>query len=309
MNFLKESSSGTKLAFSVIITGFCFLFLSLIALLLAMPVFDLSLSELYSQLQFFSEENTDLLKFFQGFQSTGLFVLPPLLIAQLLYRNSNEVLFWQKKPSGEQLVVLLVLMISLFPVINLLASWNAQLELPAYFQALEEWMKEKEMMAEKITLAFLQVNTWQSYGLNMLIMAVIPAIGEEFLFRGVLQKQFAILFKNKHVGAILAALFFSAIHIQFYGFVPRFLLGLIFAYLLIWTGNIWLPVLAHFINNGTAVSFYYFTDVDKIEQQVETFGTDSSTLIFTLMAFVIVSWTGWWFYTKRDKSAYFIEKF
>ena len=56
-----------------------------------------------------------------------------------------------------------------------------------------------------------------------------------------------------HVGIWLAAALFSAIHLQFYGFVPRMLLGALFGYLYIWTGNLWVPMLAHFFNNGFAV--------------------------------------------------------
>ena len=299
MNFLKESTAITKLTFSIIITGFCFLFFSLIALLLALPVFNISFIELYNNLQYLSDTNISLLKFFQGFQSSGLFLIPPVLIGFLLYKNSNEILFWNKKPGWQQAGLTLLLMVSLFPVINFLAAWNAGMALPEFLAGVETWIKEKEELAKKITLAFLQVENLEGYLVNLLIIAIIPAVGEEFLFRGVLQKQFSDILQNKHAGIIFSALIFSAIHLQFYGFIPRFFLGLLFGYLLIWTGNIWLPILAHLINNSTAVTFYYFADTEKIENQIETFGTNSSTLAFTLFASFFVAFICYIFYIKR----------
>jgi hypothetical protein len=90
------------------------------------------------------------------------------------------------------------------------------------------------------------------------MIAILPALGEELFFRGILQRIFVEWTRNSHVGVILAAFLFSFIHFQFYGFIPRFLLGLYFGYLLVWSSSIWAPVAGHLINNGIAVLYYHF---------------------------------------------------
>ena len=92
-------------------------------------------------------------------------------------------------------------------------------------------------------------------------MAILPAIGEELLFRGVFQRLLTEWTRNIHWGIILAALLFSFFHFEFYGFLPRFLLGVFFGYLFVWTSSIWVPILAHFTNNFIIVvySFYQAT--------------------------------------------------
>jgi membrane protease YdiL (CAAX protease family) len=108
---------------------------------------------------------------------------------------------------------------------------------------------------------------------NFMMIAILPAIGEEFLFRGVLQRLFINWTRNAHVGILVSAFLFSFIHFQFYGFVPRFLLGLYFGYLMFWSASIWVPVAAHLINNGMAVLYYHFADKPAGETKLDTIGT------------------------------------
>jgi len=111
--------------------------------------------------------------------------------------------------------------------------------------------------------------------LNLFIIAILPAVGEEFFFRGVLQKILIRLFKSVHVAIWVTAFIFSAIHFQFFGFVPRFILGLIFGYLFFWSGTLWLPVISHFINNAVPVIMSYI-------QGMEKFNTPSDTPLWKL---------------------------
>jgi len=99
---------------------------------------------------------------------------------------------------------------------------------------------------------------------NLFMIALIPALGEEFLFRGVLQRIFGEWFKNPHLAVWLAAILFSLAHYQFLGFMPRIILGALFGYIFLWTGNIWMPILAHFVNNTVGVIYYYLFSQGKI---------------------------------------------
>src|SRR5690606_2422366 len=119
------------------------------------------------------------------------------------------------------------------------------------------WMKVQELQMEKITEKILQVTSFSGLLLNLLVIAIIPAIGEELLFRGCLQPVFHRWTKNIHIAIWITAIIFSAIHVQFYGFIPRMLMGAVFGYMLYWGRSIWLPIIAHFINNATAVIYTF----------------------------------------------------
>jgi hypothetical protein len=158
------------------------------------------------------------------------------------------------------------------------------LELPESMAAFEDAIRSLEDAAEKTTTEFLSVNTIGGLILNLIIIALLPAIGEELFFRGVLFSLFKDWFKNAHWAVLITSILFSAAHLQFYGFLPRMLLGILFGYLLIWSGSIWIPILAHFVNNALAVSvFYFFSDREELLEQTDSFGSEPEQLQYLLI--------------------------
>jgi hypothetical protein len=123
---------------------------------------------------------------------------------------------------------------------------------------------------------------------NLIMIAIIPAIGEELLFRGVLLRILRDWMKNIHVAIIVSALLFSFIHFQFYGFLPRFLMGVAFGYLLHWSGSLWVPIIAHFVNNGTAVVVAFLAARYLPQLDFNTFGSSDNVLIIIGSALVTV---------------------
>ena len=213
------------------------------------------------------------LKWIQFFQSAAMFLLPPLCMA---YLWSKQPLEWlkvkgEKELKGEKLKVkgervwAVVLMLVALPAINLLAHINEQMALPAFLEPLEAWMKTQEETAKNLTDQFMHVTTFGGLIINLLLMAVLPAISEELTFRGVLMNLFKVKGKRlemkgesvPHLAIWCSAILFSAIHLQFYGFVPRMLMGALFGYMLVWTGSLWTPILMHFTNNAMAVILYF----------------------------------------------------
>ena len=206
------------------------------------------------------------LKWIQFFQSAAMFLLPPLCMA---YLWSNQPLEWlklkgEKELKGERLKVkgervwAVVLMLVALPAINLLAHINEQIALPAFLEPLEAWMKTQEETAKNLTDQFMHVTTFGGLIINLLLMAVLPAISEELTFRGVLMNLFKVKGESvPHLAIWCSAILFSAIHLQFYGFVPRMLMGALFGYMLVWTGSLWTPILMHFTNNAMAVILYF----------------------------------------------------
>ena len=200
------------------------------------------------------------LKWIQFFQSAAMFLLPPLCMA---YLWSKQPLEWLKV-KGERVKVksegvwAVVLMLVALPAINLLAHINEQIALPAFLEPLEAWMKTQEETAKNLTDQFMHVTTFGGLIINLLLMAVLPAISEELTFRGVLMNLFKVKGESvPHLAIWCSAILFSAIHLQFYGFVPRMLMGALFGYMLVWTGSLWTPILMHFTNNAMAVILYF----------------------------------------------------
>ena len=217
-----------------------------------------------------SDINT--LKWIQLLQTITLFLLPSLILAYLCAKAPFSWLQLDNKVDWKVLLWAIGIMLVALPAINLMSHWNQQMVLPTWLSGLEEWMKNKEAEAEWLTKQFMSATTISGLLVNLLLMAVLPALSEEITFRGVLQRllNFQLSTFNSHLAIWLTAIIFSAIHMQFYGFVPRMLMGALFGYMLVWTGSLWVPMLMHFVNNGMAVLLYFMAnrahwDMDKVD--------------------------------------------
>ena len=138
--------------------------------------------------------------------------------------------------------------------------------LPDWLSGIEQWMRAKEDYADHMLEVIMTPETFSGMWLNLLIIAVLPAIGEELIFRGVFQKTLRDLFRSGHLSVWITSVLFSAIHFQFYGFLPRLILGLVFGYIFLWSRNIWLPVIAHFINNAVPTVGAYIKGWETINE-------------------------------------------
>jgi len=219
----------------------------------------------------------------------GMFLLPSLILAWLFSQRPADYLEINRKPANESILLSVVIMFAAIPVINLMVGLNQQMQLPGFLSEMESWMNGSEENATRITEALLNMNSPGDLFYNLLIIAVLPALGEEFLFRGILQKLFKEMTQNVHVAIIITAVIFSAIHMQFYGFLPRMMLGILFGYLLHWTGNLWVPVIAHFINNAAAVVFAYFAGRQELPFNQDTIGTMEGEWMWVLAASLVLS--------------------
>jgi len=285
-----DSHPFVKLIIALFISLVVFLVFMIIAIIVALPVFHLNIFELQEVFSDFENvSNVGVLKYFQIIQTLGLFVVPPFIIVFLFYREVGESLKLKNLPELQVSVKVFLVMIIGLPVINLLAMWNAQINLPQWLGSVEEWMKVTEESAKKLTEMFLSADNAGEFTINFLMIAILPAIGEELLFRGILQRYLIEWLKNKHIGVLITSILFSALHLQFFGFFPRLLLGMFFGYLLLWSRNLWLPILAHFINNGVAVIFYYIFGAEIVEKEINSIGTESGNLFIALGSLVLVT--------------------
>lgn len=247
-------------------------------------IFLLSIPAMGSIALFPQPVTTEALKWVQLIQTAALFLLPPFLMAFLWTKQPLEWLKLKSETRGYGLWAIFLMLIAL-PAINLVGYFNQQMSLPAFLEPLEQWMKTAEENAAHLTEQFLSVTTFDGLIINILLMALLPAVAEELTFRGVLQRLIqtqtneAINREGKrvHLAIWCTAILFSAIHMQFYGFLPRMLMGALFGYALVWTGSLWIPILMHFTNNAMAVILYFLAirsgwDMDK----VDTIGTNDT---------------------------------
>jgi membrane protease YdiL (CAAX protease family) len=136
-------------------------------------------------------------------------------------------------------------------------------------------MRQAEDQAARLTESFLKMDTPGQFFFNIFMIGLLPAVGEELVFRGVIQKIFTQWSRNVHVGIWTSAFIFSAMHMQFYGFLPRMVLGGMLGYMLAWSGSLWLPIAGHFVNNAGAVVFMYLFQHGVTEIDPDKVGTGS----------------------------------
>lgn len=230
-----------------------------------------------------NHQATGELKWFQFVQTLATFFVPPLIVAWLCSDNPKRWLQIDTAPKWWMFVGAILVMIMALPGINLLADWNSRMSLPDWLKPLEDLMRQQEEAAQALTERFLQGKGIGMLLINVGLLALLPAAAEELTFRGMLQK----LIPNKHVAIWVVAIIFSAIHFQFYGFVPRMLLGAMFGYMLVWTGSLWIPMTMHFVNNAvTVVAYWVIYNNNLNPNSVETFGT-GETLWLGIVSLVL----------------------
>ena len=212
----------------------------------------------FAEFNFLLSNNVNLLKLMQATQAVGLFIFPAF-IASFLLTKTNVSHYLSLKNTANIHLYMLVVMAAVFalPPVNVLAKLNEAITFPPFLQNFELWARGLENEAKIVTDRFLSVSTIPDLLINILVIAVLAAVGEELIFRGVLQRIFINWTQNETLGIWITAFVFSALHFQFFGFLPRLLLGAYFGYLLVWTRTMWAPILAHFIHNGIMVLVFY----------------------------------------------------
>lgn len=191
----------------------------------------------------------------QVFSAVGSFLVPALLFSFSATRRWFGYSAADKVPSnGRMFLYVLLLAFFLIPLVGYVAYLNKQLRLPEALTPVEQWMQQLEEGNNHVLEVILSATDIPTFLLNLLICAALPAICEEFLFRGTLQTFFARWTGRQHLAIWLSGFIFSAIHLQFSGFFARWLLGAYLGYLFWWSGSLWLPIFAHFLHNALSVT-------------------------------------------------------
>lgn len=195
------------------------------------------------------------------------FILAPLLHLRLIDQKHKSILFHTQHLDITLLAVTFLIMMAFMIANSIVIDWNMNIDFGQFSTSFEEWARAKEEELSELTKYLTRFDSAGGLFAGLIVIAVLPAIGEEVVFRGVLQRKMYHIAGNPHVAIWVAAILFSTIHFQFYGFFPRMLLGALFGYIYYWSGNLWYPIFAHFVNNGfTLIMLYLYqqkaTDID-----------------------------------------------
>lgn len=238
------------------------------------------------------------LRFMQITSQIFTFVLPPMLYAMLVKEEPMTAL-GLKKVTYHWFVIGIAMMYAILPLNNIFAEWNAGLKLPESMSGIEEMMRSMQESATELTERMLNVNNIGGLIINIIMIAGLAALGEELLFRSIIQTSLIKICRNAHIGIFLASAIFSFIHFEFYGFIPRLVLGLLMGYMFYYSRSIWVPMAMHFVNNGTAVVLYYLNNIGLTNVDVETFG---ETKLLPLLISIAIMVALFWFAIKRMKN-------
>ena len=268
---IKNASQGTKLLTFMLLLVFGIVFSSVLGVLVAMTnggsIFDLKNLQIIQVLN----------------QVIG-FLMPPVVYVMLVQEKPFKYLGFNKLPAWSILGI--VAIFTVIPFLSMVTDWNDGIVIPESMRAIEEQLRNTQKQSEEIIKTFISQGSLCS---SLLIIAALAAVSEELLFRSVIQKALIKLFKNAHVAIVVTAFVFSAVHMDFFGFFPRFILGLMLGYMFWMSGSIFPSMLMHFVNNATIVMLYYlntrgFSDID-----IDNFGNTSSVLLILLSLIATVA--------------------
>ena len=212
------------------------------------------------------------------------FMLPPILYVMLVKEKPFDYLGFKKLQPWSLLGI--VAIFTIIPFLAMVTEWNDNISLPESMAVLEQKLRYIQELANETTEKFMTEGSLFS---GLLIVAALAAISEELLFRSVIQKAMIKICKNAHIGIILTAIVFSAFHGDFFGFFPRFILGLMLGYMFYLSGSIFPSMLMHFVNNGTIVMLYYLNNKEIINVDIETFGLTDNVLVIAMSLITTVA--------------------
>ena len=301
-----------KFLFAVVVLFILGLAFQFLGAFLAAWIYGFRFTEILSAQDYSDPSYVAASKLIQIVGSIGTFIIPAFLFS-LLFAGDLFSYYGFRSPVGMVPLLLTVLMmVSVIPFINYTAELNMRMEVP--IKALDRILRALEGEAEEMMVAFTATKNLWGLLVNLLMIGVIAAVGEELIFRGVLQRLMIGMVRNVHLAIVITAILFSAFHFQFFSFLPRFVLGLVLGYLMFYGRSIWYPIVAHFVNNAMGVIYYYFSSRGSADDMLEEIGTSTLIPVAAVISLALFIFFGvLWYYqiggiTTRSPLSGEIEK-
>lgn len=221
----------------------------------------------------------------QGLGSFVGFVGTAWLYWRVIEKKQWSELNFKPLPKPRIFFMVILIEVAFMGFNGWLQELNQNFVFPESLKGLEETLKSMEDKLSEATRFFTTFTSFWQFILAFIVIAVIAGVGEELVFRGLLMRKLFLGIKNIHVAIWLAGFIFAVIHFQFYGILPRMMLGVLFGYLYYWTGNIWVPIVAHIFNNGLAIIVMYLYNLKIIKTDLESFDhVPMPIVLFSLLA-------------------------
>ncbi len=201
--------------------------------------------------------STGAIKYFQIVQSFSVFIIPGLMAGYFFWGHPTRGIGFTRT-RGWLLLLSGLIIVACQPIAAYLGLFNSEMQLPGFLEGLETWMQQTEESVNSLIFQFLDTNDPWQITINVLMIAILPALGEEMLFRGSIQPIAVEWLKSKHAAVWFTAFLFSAIHLQFFTFLPRLFLGVLLGYMMVWGKSLWYPIAGHFTNNLMALAVFYY---------------------------------------------------
>lgn len=275
---LKSKRPSTQFLLLICFALASFFLVGLLGTVLLSRISGMSLQDMSesSKWDYNSETLVTVIRGMQFIQFIALFIIPSFLCAWLYSTNSREYLGLRPPSRPVYFLAGIAVLLLALPLVNLLGEWNRGIPFPS---GLAQWMKEQEEEAAKSIKALLSRHSIQDLAWNIISIAGLAAVGEELLFRGMVQRLLIKWFKSPWAGILVAAFLFSAMHVQFYGFLPRFVLGILLGAVYWYSGSLWTAILAHFVYDAFLIVLVYFNPASL---------NDENSLNVSGLAFVAV---------------------
>lgn len=289
-----------KLIFDVLMTLIIFFIFFVIGSKLLSVLYGVGFNAFFGSLS--ADSDLSILRGAQIMYSFTLFLLPPIFVSFFYSKKTANFFGLNKSALPVSYINVFFLIFAALPIVNYLAVFNGGLHMPESLASVEDIWRKAEANSKVLTEKMLSVDTPKLLILNLIMIALLPAIGEEVFFRGLFQKHLIEWVKNEHLGIFITAFMFSAFHFQFFTFIPRLFLGMVLGYLFVWSKSLWLSIFGHFVNNAMAVivSYFVFTKTGSLSQQMDTFGADSQTFAYTIFSLIMFSLFMFFIYRKEN---------
>jgi membrane protease YdiL (CAAX protease family) len=295
-DFLRNLGPGTQLMMLILIAFFTLFLMQITAFLVIRPIWNVNIFENIEEIaKLNSNESINITKTIQVFYHIGMFLLPALVFRKLFGNPNKDFFIHRKQQEPSVWMTAIIFFIIAYPLVNLIHLVNLQIPVSENLVADDAASNEtlmKLLGGEGTTLLLV----------NILVYAIIPAIGEEFLFRGVIMRQIALSTKNIHLAVWVSAAFFSFIHGEITVFIPRFLMGVVLGYMFVWSGNIWIGVFAHLFNNILAIVIINSILNGNLDPGYEMLGANPEDIAYLISSILMVAIGIFFLYKKRNNS-------
>lgn len=252
MLFQQRLSPWSQLA---LLLGFCgagIIISSVITAIIGNIVLHVPLITLADELM--KPENVSVNRLMQVFASFLVMGMPAFLVMYLKGGDSLTNLGLRQRSGAVQLGIVVLMIFFGFMLGDALSVLNKIIPVSA---SAEKMFKQMEETYSNQVMAIANMKTFSDYFISLIILAVLPSLFEELMFRGCLQQIMISITRNAFTGILITSIIFSAIHISYYGFLPRVALGLILGYIFYFSKNLWLSIAGHFLQNAYTLTIIF----------------------------------------------------